>query len=503
MMKADIRFIVIVNDIRNFNVVRYQFREEFEAVRKIMRSKLGLCIAGFLFSFSMFCTGCSHDTRQTDERAEKMEIAEEELNSAEYTGDTLFMEESDAELAYDFSVIEEDKIKSRGTLDNADATLNNGAFCTVDRDYGSMLTLTGGSQKGSPYVSLPEGVLNKVTEFTVTMNVQITGKETIYYPFSFGGSNVRHFAVAVGTDKVVTSFQAALDAEEKSSEVAFARERTGQWIHIAAVVRNTPDNYYADTYVDGELAGSFCFDGYGISDLGTDREAVIGKPLRGAGYLEGNIADFRMYFHPMEADEIKTLYYESFERLQSSGFAERLGNALLGENTSFEQVIFDLKLPKRYEGYPVEWKVDTSNGAVRKNGKVVLSEKKKIAVVTAAYSGKTTEYTITVPAKKNKKKALLTIAADKISIPNSDHIEENIILPVQIKVGNKKVKIQWKSSDRSVVSDRNQGDVKRGFVTRKNTDRDIMMKATFSCGGESLSRRYPLHVMAKMENSRE
>jgi len=465
----------------------------------MVKNKKGWCLAaGLVLGVVFLFGGCQRDTRETDERAEQMEIAEEELNQAVYTGTTKFMEQSDAEIAYDFSSVKDGKAQSRGTLEDADAALYNGASCTVDSDYGSMLVLSGGRTGDSPYAALPQGTFDKLSEFSVMMNVQLADPDHFYHLFCINGGEAKNFSISVSGKKMITSFQAAPGREVKKTVVKFSRNRTGEWLHFAVVVRNMPDNYYADTYVDGELAGSFCFDGYGISDLGQGQEAWIGKPPADNKYLKGRVADFRLYFHPMEAKEIKSIYSESFDRLQSIGFAKRLKKTMLGKNTSTKRVIFNLKFPDTYEGYPVQWAFDNTDGIVKKSGQVTLDEEKvKKVKVTAIFAGHMAEYTIKVQPRSKWAKMVLSIAADHVVFKNSRHIKKDIQLPNSVKAGTELVAVQWESDHPAVISDTDSDNVPKGTVTRKKLAKEVTLTGVFTYEGESLTKKYHLRVKAK------
>lgn len=79
---------------------------------------------------------------------------------------------------------------------------------------------------------------------------------------------------------------------------------------------------------------------------------------------------------------------------------------------------------------------------------------------------------------------------EELIIPKGSEVYGNIYLPDQMK----DAAITWESSDGSVITDTDQGNLKKGVVTRKEKDIEITLTATVSLGEETAKKEFSICV---------
>ncbi|OMF38848.1 hypothetical protein BK133_01215 [Paenibacillus sp. FSL H8-0548] len=92
---------------------------------------------------------------------------------------------------------------------------------------------------------------------------------------------------------------------------------------------------------------------------------------------------------------------------------------------------------------------------------------------------------------------ILTSAASKLSIPNSENIRGNITLPAQIDVDGNKVNMTWESSNKEIITDKatgSKGEIPSGVVKRQSEDQQISLTATLEYNGETVQKVLGLTV---------
>ena len=79
---------------------------------------------------------------------------------------------------------------------------------------------------------------------------------------------------------------------------------------------------------------------------------------------------------------------------------------------------------------------------------------------------------------------------NKIDIPNKECIRGNITLPLEVDG----VKISWKSSNESVISDKQIGKMAAGVVNRQAEDTHVVLSATIEKNGETFVKEFDVCV---------
>ncbi|HSV14602.1 MAG TPA: LamG-like jellyroll fold domain-containing protein, partial [Tepidisphaeraceae bacterium] len=183
-------------------------------------------------------------------------------------------------------------------------TLINGATWTTSSKIGpDALSLTGAS---SQYLSLPNGIVSGLTNFSVSAWVYLTTSTNWMRVFDFGTGTGNYMFLTVNRG---TSFQPHFgilttgNGTEQSIN-GNVSINTGIWTHLAV----TWVNNLGTLYVNGAFAGSNSSMTWNPSTLGTTTQNYIGRSQFSADpYLNGRIDDFRIYSRALTLAEVSTI----------------------------------------------------------------------------------------------------------------------------------------------------------------------------------------------------
>lgn len=252
-----------------------------------------LMIAGILLGMLLCTFGCGKKSQKTTgETVKAVEGIEETIK------------EDIPEIFYDF---ETEEIVNLGTKEMELAQIIDDAYCIKKVGKEGVLELNQKKDRQAPYLLLPAGTFDDISELTIAAKVKIKNSKKDSYLFLLE-SNQRYFSISLNKNSITTAFSVADNREEKIKTVVFSKKRTKQWIYVTITVKNSARDYIAETYIDGEFVGSLSFDGYALEDIGKEQECSIGKSKEGVSYFDGCIADFCVWFHAMEEAEIRELY---------------------------------------------------------------------------------------------------------------------------------------------------------------------------------------------------
>ncbi|UJF33896.1 LamG-like jellyroll fold domain-containing protein [Paenibacillus hexagrammi] len=215
---------------------------------------------------------------------------------------------------YDFA----DAAKSTTVADSSgnhfDGTLVNASVVTT-ADKGGAVDLSGEQS----YVKMPEGVLNGLTDMTVSSWVYMDSSKNWASLYSFGNAadvdpgtqpfTAINFA-PVSNDPAETSLEITKSGFGSNQIAHSSPVPSGQWKQLTTVVSGT-DGYTA-IYMDGVLQQRLDGVTTAPKDI-TSKYNYIGYAQfgweQGAGKgLDGRVADFRIYNRVLAADEITSLY---------------------------------------------------------------------------------------------------------------------------------------------------------------------------------------------------
>jgi hypothetical protein len=170
----------------------------------------------------------------------------------------------------------------------------------VTGQISNAVDLNGSSQ----YVSLPDGSVAGLTDFTISTWVKLDTTASSRRIFDFGtGTNTYMYLTPTNG----TAIRFAITTGGSGSEQVItgtAALATGSWVHVAVThIGNT-----GKLYVNGAQVGSSNTSmTLSPNSLGTTTQNWIGRSQSGGNYLDGKVDDFRIYNRGLSAAELTTI----------------------------------------------------------------------------------------------------------------------------------------------------------------------------------------------------
>ncbi len=179
-------------------------------------------------------------------------------------------------------------------------TLANGATWTTGKT-GSAALLTGDDD----FVSLPEGVVAGMNDFTISTWVYLNDLRTWSRIFDFGDARGRWMMLTPRNGNGQVEFATStVYGYNKQWVVGSSALPTNQWVHVAVTLANR----VGTIYVNGVAVGSSPNMDFAPFQFASTPRNWIGRSQYGSDpYLNGRIDDFRISEGAMKAGEIYTL----------------------------------------------------------------------------------------------------------------------------------------------------------------------------------------------------
>ncbi|CAN5398179.1 hypothetical protein BH10PLA1_BH10PLA1_01260 [soil metagenome] len=180
------------------------------------------------------------------------------------------------------------------------ATLHNGA-ATASSEHGNQVTLDGVDD----YLSLPAGVVSQLSDFTIATWVQPEKARAWSRVFDFGSGTGRYMFFSPfgeeGKPRFAVSTVYGYNEQVVDGDAAFP---TGGWTHVAITLRGRT----ATLYIDGRAVGSNDHIDFPPYRLGETTQNWIGRSQYDRDpYLQGKLADFRIYHGALNAQDLAAL----------------------------------------------------------------------------------------------------------------------------------------------------------------------------------------------------
>jgi hypothetical protein len=179
------------------------------------------------------------------------------------------------------------------------ATLVGGATFAAGLENNAV-TLSGSGQ----YVSLPTGIANDLSSFSITAWVKLTTSPMWNRVFDFGtGTNDYMFLTSnSGTTTRFSITTGSSAGEEQTNAPALP---TGTWEHVAVTLAGAT----CSLYVQGAQAGQSTNVTLTPSSLGNTTQNWLGRSEYAADpYLQGQLDNVRIYSRALTAAEVQQLY---------------------------------------------------------------------------------------------------------------------------------------------------------------------------------------------------
>jgi fibronectin type 3 domain-containing protein len=183
------------------------------------------------------------------------------------------------------------------TGNNVTGELHNGATWVAGKT-GNAVDLSGSGQ----YVSLPDSVTEKVSDYTIATWVKLDTLSTWSRIFDFGNTDGRYMYLTprAGSGKVHFGLTTNYGYVENVIE-GNAALPTGQWVHVAI----SQEGRVGRLYVNGVVVGTNGDMPLNAFQLGSTDNTWIGRSQYGNDpYLNGQVDDFRIYSGALTTGEI-------------------------------------------------------------------------------------------------------------------------------------------------------------------------------------------------------
>jgi hypothetical protein len=173
-------------------------------------------------------------------------------------------------------------------------------LATQPREDQHSLQLNGTSH--NQYVSLPEGIVSTLHDFTIAAWVNPAAINTRGRVFDFGNGPAAHMFLTISAGR--TPRFVIADGNDKRRLSAPSPLPINQWTHLAVTLSGTTGTLY----INGAAVATNTHMTLNPASLGVTRQNWIGKSqYRADPYLNATIADFQIYDHALSAAEVQSL----------------------------------------------------------------------------------------------------------------------------------------------------------------------------------------------------
>ncbi len=361
-----------------------------------------------------------------------------------------------------------------------------------------VLSFNGGATNS--YVELPQGVLDGLTDITVSSIVNWSGKNAAEWLYALGKpNNNTHYTYF--TPRYNANGQARLGIATNAWNNESAASTTGlknnEWKVVTTVVSGTDGTL--TLYIDGIAVATGSTNGMTLEQIKniSGISGYIGKSFYTADpYFGGLIADFQIYDGAMSASDIAALKARADQKIASmkgmfvSAATEKLTiHDLLASNTSKDVITSNVTLPTSGAyGTTISWTTDkghviSTTGAVTRPANATGDQ---VVTLTAVFSDgtetATKTFTLKVKALPNDA-AAVDEAKAALVVHNIHDVRGHLTLPASGLYGTT---ITWTSVQPNVVS--GTGEVKR--PAHGSGDADVKLTATITLNSASTTKEF-------------
>nr|WP_154983054.1 immunoglobulin-like domain-containing protein [Paenibacillus xylanexedens] len=402
-------------------------------------------------------------------------------------------------LHYDMSDID------RGTATVIDQTGNfNGKWMNpsnaewIRTEDAGVLSFNGG--RADSYVELPQGVLDGLTDITVSSIVNWSGKNAAEWLYALGRpNNNTHYTYFTPRYNAngLARLGIATNAWNNESSTSTTGLKNNEWKVVTTVVSGKEGTL--TIYIDGIAVASGSTNGMTLEQIKntSGSSGTIGKSFYTADpYFGGLIADFQIYDGAMTAADITILKARADQKIASmkgmlvSAATEKLTiDELLASNTSKDAITSNVTLPTSGAyGTTISWTTDKSN-VISTTGVVTRPDNAtgdQVVTLTAVFTDgtETTNKTFTIMVKALPSDAsAVDEAKAALIVHNIQDVRGHLSLPASGLYGTT---ITWASAQPNVVS--MTGEVQRPAHSRG--DVDVKLTATITLNSASATKEF-------------
>lgn len=361
-----------------------------------------------------------------------------------------------------------------------------------------VLSFNGG--RADSYVELPQGVLDGLTDITVSSIVNWSGKNAAEWLYALGRpNNNTHYTYFTPRYNAngLARLGIATNAWNNESSTSTTGLKNNEWKVVTTVVSGKDGTL--TIYIDGVAVATGSTNGMTLEQIKntSGSSGTIGKSFYTADpYFGGLIADFQIYDGAMTAAEITVLKARADQKIASmkgmlvSAATEKLTiDELLASNTSKDAITSNVTLPTSGAyGTTISWTTDKSN-VISTTGVVTRPDNAtgdQVVTLTAVFTDgtETTNKTFTMMVKALPSDAnAVDEAKAALVVHNIQDVRGHLSLPTSGLYGTT---ITWASAQPNVVS--LTGEVQRPANSRG--DVDVKLTATITLNSASATKEF-------------
>jgi DUF1680 family protein len=165
--------------------------------------------------------------------------------------------------------------------------------------FGSAVKLSGSSQ----YVALPNAIVNGLTDFTISLWVNLAATTTYSRLFDFGTGTTRYMFLTVnaGSGPRFAITTGGSNAEQRIS--ATSQLPTNTWTHVAVTLAGGTGTLY----VNGSAVATNSAMTLSPTSVGSTANNWIGRSQYSDPYLNGSVDEFQIFGHALTAAQVAAL----------------------------------------------------------------------------------------------------------------------------------------------------------------------------------------------------
>ena len=267
--------------------------------------------------------------------------------------------ESQPILAYDFN--EDFQPGTAGdSMGENHAKLSEGASYVQDAEYGQVLYLDGDKSVGghNAYLEFPEGFFDGQDTLTVSMDIKEVTRSGNYFTFAVGQDDQKYlFLKTMPTGMKLAITKGSYPNEKTASNNFTYPNNSRTWINVKMVLtKNT-----IRLYQDGKLIAENKNTGLGLSALGKDLKAYLGRSFYGPDqYFRGYFDNVKVYDWAMSEEEVKEFTEkEARERQEALEDVQRVADAFRIPHA--DGIKGNITLPSEKDGVKIRWTSSDEN----------------------------------------------------------------------------------------------------------------------------------------------
>ncbi len=263
---------------------------------------------------------------------------------------------------------------------SSNALIQGAGVISTDGKAGKALYLPTVAKPAADYVQLPDGIVESLTDFTITVWVKLDNHQNWARILDFGtGEGTNMFLT--GSNGGVSRFVIKTDNVIGEKNVDGPVIPTGTWTHIAVI--GDLSNSTVRMYFNGVMVGENTSFTSTPASMGTTTANYLGKAQYNDPGYNGYIDELKIYNRPLSRLELMEML--GINATVVNAFDAFDMNSILGTNVKFNEIDSNLTLPTSFNGAILTW-TSSDETVVTNAGVITQKDKTGLATLTVVFS---------------------------------------------------------------------------------------------------------------------